>query len=193
VDRTTRHGRHRRLAAGAAAATLALGLLSSCAAGQVSQTAEQVSAIDGANATVGDIGVRNARFETLDGAESIPAGGDATLLFWLTNDGLSVDSLVAVSSTAAASVELGDALVIPPQGRIDIGADADVQVIVTGLTADLLYGQSIPLTFTFEQAGQVTTNVAIEVPVERSGERETINILPPHPTPIWEEGAEGHG
>ena len=100
-------------------------------------------------------------------------------------------TLVAVSSTAAASVELGDALVIPPQGRIDIGADADVQVIVTGLTADLLYGQSIPLTFTFEQAGQVTTNVAIEVPVERSGERETINILPPHPTPIWEEGAHG--
>ena len=35
--------------------------LSGCAAGQYSQTADQVAAIDGANGTVGDIAVLNAR------------------------------------------------------------------------------------------------------------------------------------
>lgn len=195
MDRTMRHGRHRRIAAGAAAAAaLALGLLSGCATGQISQTANQVAAIDGANATVGDIGVRNARLQTLEGDEnSIAAGGNATLFFWLTNDGLTADSLVSVSSSAAASVELGGEITVAPQSRVDLGEESDTQVVVTGLTTDLHYGQTIPLTFTFQQAGQLTTNVAIEVPVERSGERETVNILPPHPTPIWESGEEEHG
>ena len=66
-----RHGRHRRIAAALPRPpALALGLLSGCAAGQISQTADQVAAIDGANATVGDIGVRNALLQTPDGHEN---------------------------------------------------------------------------------------------------------------------------
>ena len=45
-------------------------VLSGCAAGQYSQTADQVAAIDGANGTVGDIAVLNARLAPTDAGEA---------------------------------------------------------------------------------------------------------------------------
>ena len=41
--------------------------VSGCAAGQYSQTADQVAAIDGANGTIGDLTVLNARLAPTDG------------------------------------------------------------------------------------------------------------------------------
>ena len=54
-------------------------VLSGCAAGQYSQTADQVAAIDGANGTVGDIAILNARLAPT-AREKYPAGSDARLL-----------------------------------------------------------------------------------------------------------------
>jgi hypothetical protein len=49
------------------------------------------------------------------------------------------------------------------------------------------------MTFSFANAGTLDLNIPIQLPEERSTNRETVNILPAHPTPIWEEGQEGHG
>jgi periplasmic copper chaperone A len=186
VSRTAR--RPRPLAV--TAVFLAAGLvLSGCAAGQISQTADQVAAIDGANATVGDIGVRNARLATPADPAGYPAGADAPILLWLTNEGLDADTLSSVTSPAGTVTISGEATV---QGgaTAQFGADTAVKLSLKG-TAALPYGKSIPMTFTFAKAGQLTTNVPIEIPVERTGERPTIEILPPHPTPLWETGAHG--
>jgi hypothetical protein len=57
--------RRRRPLAGIAAIGLAATLLvSGCSAGQITQTADQVAAIDGADVTIGNIGVRNALLAT---------------------------------------------------------------------------------------------------------------------------------
>lgn len=166
------------------AATLTI---SGCAAGQYSQTAEQVAAIDGANGTIGDLTVLNARLAPTDG-EDYPAGSSARVLLWISNDSINPDTLSGVSTPAAKSVKItGDALV-PAQTLADFATDTGTKVVLTGFVQDQYYGVSIPMTFAFKNAGSLTLNIPIEVPAERSGSRETIEILPPHPTPIWEQG-----
>jgi len=164
--------------------------LSGCAAGKYSQTAVQVAAIDGANATVGDIAVLNARLAPTEG-EDYPAGSDARLLLWISNDGLDADSLSGVSTTAAESVRIGGDPTLQGQTLTDFSTEAGTRLTVTGFLQDQYYGVSIPVTFSFANAGTVTVNVPIEVPLTRSTDREKIVILPAEPTPIWEEGAHG--
>ena len=169
------------------AASLAL---SGCAAGQYSQTADQVAAIDGANGTVGDLTVLNARMAPTDG-EGYPAGSSARLLLWISNDSLNPDTLSGVTTSAAKSVRIVGDPIIPGQTLADFATDDGTKVIITGFLQDQYYGQSIPMTFSFATAGTLSLNIPIEVPLERSTDRETIAILPPHPTPIWEEGEHG--
>ena len=47
------------------------------------------------------------------------------------------------------------------------------------------------MTFNFANAGALSLNIPIQVPEQRSTDRPTVEILPPHPTPIWEEGLHG--
>ena len=167
-----------------AAARLAL---SGCAAGQYSQTADQVAAIDGANGTVGDIAVLNARLAPTE-REKYTAGSDARLLLWISNDGHHRRRHADVSTSPAADeiTIRGDATV-PAQYLADF-ATLRHRGDRHRLHRRRSYGQSIPMTFSFASAGSVTLNIPIQVPDERSTDRPTIEILPPHPTPIWEEG-----
>ena len=169
------------------AASLALG---GCAAGQYSQTADQVAAIDGANGTVGDIAVLNARLAPTE-RQDYPAGSNARLLLWISNDSLNPDTLSGVTTSAASSVRIVGDPIVPGQTLADFATEDGTEVIVTGFTQTLDYGVSIPMTFSFATAGTLSLNIPIELPPERSTDREKVEILPPHPTPIWEEG--GHG
>jgi periplasmic copper chaperone A len=173
-------------------AVLILGLaavltVSGCAAGKVSQTANQVSDVDGGSATVGEIGIRNALLQTPDGAKWA-AGSDVTVQFWLTNEGKLADTLSQISTPGAQSVAISGKASVEGQSRKQFGADSDVTVTVKGLTADLTYGQTLPLTFVFANAGQVTTNVPIQVPDHRTGPRETAHIQPTEPGSVWGQG-----
>ena len=174
-----------------AAMTMAV---SGCAAGQNSQTADQVAAIDGANGTVGDIAVLNARLAPTP-REDYPAGSNARLLLYISNDGYSADTFEGVRTSAAESVEVRGDVNLPAQKLTDFASETGTEVIVTGFVDDLPYGVSIPMTFSFANAGTIDLNVPIQLPAERSTNRETINILPPHPTPLWEEdeAAQGEG
>lgn len=172
-----------------AAMTLAV---SGCAAGQYAQTADQVAAIDGANGTVGDITVLNARLAPT-ARESYPAGSSARVLLYISNAGLSADTLESVSTSAARSVKITGDAVLPPQTLADFATDTGTEVTVTGFLQDQYYGVSIPMTFSFANAGAIDLNVPIQLPPERSTNRETVNLLPPHPTPLWEEDELAQG
>jgi copper(I)-binding protein len=162
-------------------------VLSGCAAGQYSQTADQVAAIDGANGTIGDIAVLNARLAPTE-REKYPEGSDARLLLWISNDSLNPDTLSSVSTSAADSVQITGDPAVPGQTLADFATEQGTEVTVTGFTADLFYGNSIPMTFNFANAGALSLNIPIQLPEQRSTDRPTVDILPPHPTPIWEEG-----
>lgn len=192
--RSTRPSRF--LLPGVAAAALAL---SGCAAGQTSQTAQQVAPIDGANADAGPIGIRNVLLSEPSRTNGYPAGSDARVLLYVSNIGLDADTLTSVSSTVAGSASIDGTAEVPPQSLVDMSTDTGVQIALEDLTRDVFFGESVPVTFTFETAGSMTVNVPIEVPTERSTDRPTVNILPAHPVPLWEEGShgaeggEGHG
>jgi hypothetical protein len=192
VTRTARLPRRVLAPAGLAlfaAMTLAV---SGCAAGQYSQTADQVAAIDGANGAVGDISVLNARLAPT-ARESYPAGSSARVLLYVSNSGFTADSLEDVSTSAAQSVKITGDVALPPQTLADFASETGTEVTVTGFLQDQYYGVSIPMTFSFANAGSIDLNVPIELPPERSTNRETVNILPPHPTPLWEEDELAEG
>lgn len=198
-------------------------LLSGCAAGQISQTAQQVAAINGGNATVGNIGVRNAMLQTPDGSD-YPQGSSAQLITWLSNAGNSADQLVSVSSPIATNVTIEPQNVpLPPRSLVQVGpapgvpagaaaassaavaassAAAEGAVVATsgkvrvtfdGLADPGCYGKSVPVVFAFRDAGQVTLNIPVEDPVERTGSRPTINIQPEEGVPLWNTGLHAEG
>lgn len=163
--------------------------LSGCGAGRYAQSVNQQAAVLGANGAVGDISALNVRLARPDG-EKYTAGSDARVLLWLSNDSITPDTLTEVTTSAAQSVDFTGDGVIPGQTLIDLSGETGPRMTITGFLQDQYDGVSIPMTFSFANAGTLTLNVPIANPLERSEDRETVEILPPHPTPIWEEGLE---
>ena len=64
---------------------------------------------------------------------------------------------------------------VPGQTLADFATDSGTKVIVTGFTQDLDYGVSIPMTFSFATAGTLSLNIPIQLPPERSTDRETVD------------------
>jgi periplasmic copper chaperone A len=190
VSRTAR--RPRRVLVPTALSLLAAAslVLSGCAAGQYAQTAAQVASIDGANGTIGNIAVLNARLAPTE-REKYPAGSNARLLLWISNDSVNPDALSSVSTSAASSVKITGDPAVPGQTLADFATDQGTQVTVTGFLQDQFYGQSIPVTFNFKNAGALSLNIPIQIPEQRSTDRPTVDIQPAHPTPIWEQGEAG--
>ena len=180
--------RRQLLVAGAAAAAL---LLSGCAAGQISQTANEVAAIDGGNGSAGKIGVRNVLFSTAPALSGYAVGADVPLTLQIANDGVTADTLTQVSSTSASSGAISGTATVPAQSLISVGTGSTVTLSLKSLTAALPYGHSIPVTFTFSTAGQITVNVPIAIPDVQDSNRPTIDIQPAQPTPLWLTGASG--
>jgi len=188
VSRTARRPRRAFVPTTLALMVAATLTVSGCAAGQYSQTADQVAAIDGANGIVGDLTVLNARLAPTSG-QDYPAGSNARVLFWISNDSINPDTLSGISTTAAKSVKITGDAVLPGQSLVDFASDTGSQVVVTGFLQDQYYGVSIPMTFSFKNSGSLTLNIPIEVPGQRTGGRETVEILPAEPSSIWAVGA----
>ena len=163
-------------------------VLTGCASGQVSQTADQVSGVDGGSGNAGVIGVRNVLLATPDQG-SYPAGANVPVLLWVTNTGLQADTLASASTAAAGSVAIAGTATVQGQSRLEIGAATPVKVTLTGLTNALSFGTSVPITFSFKSAGDVTVNVPIEIPAERTNnDRDTIDIHPTQEPNLWQSG-----
>jgi periplasmic copper chaperone A len=169
----------------AAAAALTL---SGCAAGQISQTADQVAAIDGGNGTIGQIGIRNVVMVTARTDAGYAKGDTVDLSLLISNNGLNNDTLTGVSSVAASSGTVAPAtgVALPAQQLVTVGGDSQIKLELQNLTQAIPYGHSVPISFTFQNAGKLTIDVPIEIPATRSSDRSKINIQPAEPTPLWD-------
>ncbi|MGY1724616.1 hypothetical protein [Blastococcus sp. SYSU DS0533] len=163
--------------------------LSACSAGQVTQTAEQERDKVGATAEVSDdIVLRQIAVAAPEDGE-YPAGGDAPLRLAIVNTGQEDDTLTGVSGEGFGDVEIdagsaaspsaqppgtgagstedtgttaGDGeLVIPAGSSVFLGGDGDAAITLTDLDEPLTTGRILELTFTFENAGEVTTVVPV--------------------------------
>lgn len=84
-------------------AVLATTLTSACAAGKEAQTAEEIPAIDGTSASVGQIRLDMFALNAPgDDATSHAVGSDVRVRLVLTNDSMKPDTLTDVSTPAAA-------------------------------------------------------------------------------------------
>lgn len=104
----------------------ALGALGGCATGQITQTASQAAAVNGASGQAGPIAVRDAELAyPEDGKHFYPAGSSAPLKMTIVNTGAAEDRLAVVRSPQAASVRLEGTTTISGRSAIRVVAHAD--------------------------------------------------------------------
>lgn len=153
--------------------------LSACSAGQVTQTASQDRDKVGAMGDTGDITLRAVEFAYPRGS-IYEEGDDAELRMAIANSSQEDDALVEISGDGFGDVEFDDGgstgaargaseLEIPAGEIVYVDGEA-LGITLTDLQQSLTTGQSIELTFTFENAGEITLPVTPSTP-DRARER----------------------
>jgi len=178
-------------------------VLSACSAGQVTQTATQERDKTGAQAQVGDISLRQVQLLN-PRSGSYEQGDDADLQVAIVNGGSEADTLVSVegegfgsaeiegpSASASSSPATGSSsssstneIEIPAGDAVHVGED-DYTITLTDLDEDLTTGQYLEVTFTFENAGEVTLPVTVATPEESETRGESFDF---HQEEATEEG-----
>ena len=174
--------------------------LSACSAGQVTQTATQERDKVGAMGQVGDLTIRQVQFLSPD--EGVyEDGDDAELQMAVVNSGEEADTLVEVSGEGFGDVEFDtgstgsssdEGIEIPADSAIFIGED-ELGVTLTDLDEALTAGQYLELTFTFENAGEITLPVTVSTPEEALERGEKFDFHQEEGTEEAEEGEQREG
>jgi copper(I)-binding protein len=173
-DSTARSSRVARLATGGLIGAVAL---AGCSAGQVSQTANQHSAVDGNQAVVKDIALRNVRIQAQQNSDFLRPGTTVDLVLVVINQSQDqADKLVGVSTDIGKVTVTGNATV-PPGGSLFVGtpkgqnpkaldAVAAVEAVkaTVALAKPITNGPNYNFTFDFEKAGSVSLAVPISAP-----------------------------
>ncbi|MGW5388473.1 hypothetical protein [Nocardia sp. NPDC003963] len=183
--------RRRRMVAAAALAAGAALVLSGCSAGQISQTAAQVAAINGNTANIGDIALRNVHIVYPgDGTGINTTGGKAALALSIVNTGEVVtDELTSVTTdlgTAQITPGEGDKVSIAPAETVVVstpqagaethttgetvetegGETKHARIEITGLTQNITPGLTYDVSFNFKENGAVVVQVPVDAGVE---------------------------
>lgn len=157
--------------------------LAGCGASQTSQTANQVSAVNGAQGDAQAVALRDVQLAFPGEAAVYKAGSSAQLQGTVANGGPTDDKLVQVSSPFAASgavsgksdVPSRTSLTLTPgpgQGQAAVqGGPSDeptARVTLQGLKQDIRPGVTVPVTFVFQRSGPTTVQVPLSTsPEER--------------------------
>ncbi|GAA3460149.1 hypothetical protein ACFFSW_18395 [Saccharothrix longispora] len=113
----------RRLAVVAALAT-GLGLFAAgCGAGQITQTDQQVAAVNGASGQAGTIAVRDAQFLFPAEHGAYEEGDDAPIVVVIANNGTEADRLLAVTSESADPAQIEGDVELEPGSSVLGGGD----------------------------------------------------------------------
>lgn len=169
----------RRVATAVALAAAAAISLSACSAGQITQTATQVAAVNGNYANQGEISLRNVHILYPDSEEySIEPGGKAALQFTAVNNSeQKADRLTKITTDAAGSVTIAGEVggrVIDPQTSLGAGVRAAtvlddpadptqlILVELNDINEGVYPGLTVPITFSFERAGDIVVRVPID-------------------------------
>lgn len=147
-------------------------VLTGCGAGQISQTADQESAVNGATATINNIALRNVHLQAVQSSDYLKPGKSVDLNFVAANTSPDVnDKLVGIRSdyglvaiAGDTDVAAGNSLVVgTPDGQDDVmpaGTAQPTKAVVT-LTQPVTNGLTYTFTFAFEKAGEKSVAVPI--------------------------------
>ena len=140
--------------------------LSGCGAGLDAQTYQTRNVGDASNVDLGPLAVRNITVNPPSGGFTHPAGSDVRGVFLVANRSNEPDTLLEITSDAAAEVVvLQDGapaeLAIPANGSTEGSAG----FVLRNLAKDLVTGEFVKLTLRFERAGSLD----VLVPVATNG------------------------
>lgn len=162
---------NRLFAASAALAACGL-ILTGCSSGQISQSADQESAVNGSTALVNNIALRNVHLQAVQTGDYLQPGSTVELMFAAINTSADTnDRLLSVSSDVG-SVNLSGDTAIPAKSSLIVGApDGQAAVMPMGstqptkaevtLSQPITNGLTYTFTFTFDKAGQ--TKIAVPI------------------------------
>ena len=162
---------NRLVAASAGLAACGL-ILTGCGAGQISQTADQQSAVNGSTANVENIALRNIHLQAVQTGDALKPGRTVELVFVAANISPDTnDKLVSISSdvgavavTGPTAIPAGTSLIVgTADGQPEVtalGSAAPTKVEVT-LSQPISNGLTYKFTFDFDKAGQTTVAVPI--------------------------------
>jgi copper(I)-binding protein len=168
-----------RLLLGAGALALLIPAVAGCEAGNGAPTLEFHAASAGAQTVFNGISITNAFVLGAKTGAAVPAGSSASLFVSLYNGSDSSDTLQSVTSSGAGSISLSGGSVALPANAAPVNLTGpEPQVVLENLTAPLVGGSTIPVTFTFAHAG----SVKLQVPVEAQAFYWS-TYSPPAPTP----------
>ncbi|MGY1855083.1 copper chaperone PCu(A)C [Modestobacter sp. SYSU DS0290] len=191
-------------AAALGALLLSPAALSACSAGQVAQTATQEQNI-GVNADADGVVLRGLQLPYPTGGE-YPAGGDARLIGAIISEAQTDDTLVSITGPDFTDVEVVDPaaeavaagttggssldVTVPAGEIVHLGNGDGPAITLLGLSEPLGVSQYIPVTFTFEEAGEVTVDVPVGIPTRDLPRGEGYDF---HHEEEGGEGASGGG
>jgi copper(I)-binding protein len=151
-------------------------VLGACSAGQVPQTATQEQNL-GNEVDVADLQLRALELPYPTGG-IYTSGDDARLLGAVASTSDTEDTLVSIAGDAFDSVAVVDPsapsaaaaggagaldLTVPAGGTLFLGNGSGPSVTLVGLSEELTVGEYVDVTFTFQQAGEVTVPVPVGV------------------------------
>ena len=153
-----------RLLLGAGVLALLIPVIAGCEAGQDAPTLEFHPASAGQQADFNGIKITNAFVLGAPTGSTVPSGSSASMFVSLYNTGDSSDTLVSATAPAAAgSISLSGGTVALPANSAPVNLTGpEPKVVLEDLTKPLRGGTTIPVTFNFQHAGQVTLQVPVE-------------------------------
>jgi copper(I)-binding protein len=172
--------RSSRVAALVAAGLIGALGLAGCGAGQLSQTASQESAVDGNQASINNVALRNVRIVAEQNTDFLNPGETVDLVAVVVNQSPDVaDKLVGVTTDVGKVTVTGDAT-LPAGGTLFVGTPkglnnkaangvdeveaADSVKATVALSKQITNGPNYKFTFTFEKAGSVSLQVPVSAP-----------------------------
>lgn len=152
-----------------AATALLAGLLGLAGCGGEQPEIDDSGAVGPDAAADRDVKVLQVQLEyPLDGGYAV--GEDARLFLGIANDGGEDDVLLdvrgadfadAVLTQAGQAGEAPGAIGVPEDDNVYVGAEGSPSIVLEDLRTSLRSSQSIPVTFVFEDAGEVTVDAVV--------------------------------
>lgn len=162
------------VSAGFAAGALMLGtVLTGCGTGQHSQSADQLPAVNGAEATLQQVALRDIYIQAVQSTDYLQAGRTVKLVMAIANESLETNERLVSITTDIGDVTLNPTKPeIPVGGRLLVGTpvgqtaspkqeNVNTAEATVELSEPITNGIDYDFTFTFEKAGSTTVAVPI--------------------------------
>lgn len=159
---------------------VAAAALAGCGTGQISQTADQASAVNGASATAGDLALRDVRIQAVQTGDALESGQTVDLVFVATNQSIDTRDELTSVSTPIGKVSVTGSKSLPPGGTLIVSApagpdlpiapaskalpevaEASAAAATVTLDEPISNGLTYDFTFNFKKAGEIQLAVPI--------------------------------